>query len=85
MDLTEGARDLLRSLERPKGCVLRLELVGQRFRLVFDRPREDDDVLTDQEVDLLHLSPRVSRALQGIVLDRDDTASGPSIALRRPA
>ncbi len=85
MDVTEGARDLLRSLERPRDRVLRLELVGQRFQFVFDLPREDDDVLTDREMDLLHVSPRVSRALQGIVLDRDDTSEGPGIALRRPA
>lgn len=86
--VTDSAAELLRAVrersEDPAGeKVLRLEEVGdQRVGLVMGSARADDEVVEREGLALLHLSPRVSDALDGAVIDRVETPEGPRLAFR---
>jgi hypothetical protein len=81
--VTESAADLLATLDRPAGRVVRLEQVDeQRLGLVLGEARDGDQVVEREGQDLLHIPAEISAALDGVVIDKTDTPSGPRLRFR---
>jgi hypothetical protein len=86
IQVTESAADLLATLDRPAGRVVRLEQIDeQRLGLVLGEAREGDQVVEREGQDLLHIPAEISAALDGVVIDKTDTPSGPRLRFRTQA
>ena len=80
--VTEEARELFQSVEKPEGTVLRLDPVEQdeqgqtQIGLVAGEPQGDDEVVEHDGQDLLHIAAPVSEALDGASIDKVETEEG---------
>lgn len=94
--VTEEAKVLLESVERPEGApegtVLRLDPVDTdpangetRIGLGYGEPREDDQVVEHEERDLLRIARPVSEALKGSTLRPVQTPEGRGLGIEPPA
>ena len=69
--VTKKAKEVLRDYERPKGTVLRLDLVNGylpdefQVRLAAGEARDDDQVVEHEGEDLLCIAKPVSEELNG--------------------
>ena len=88
--VTEEARELFQTVDRPEGTVLRLDPVtdensGQtQIGLSAGAPQGDDQVVEHDGASLLHIAGPVSEALDGSTLNLIDTPEGPAIGLTTP-
>ena len=73
--VTEEARELFTTVERPEGTVLRLDPVTDestgetQIGLSAGEPQGDDQVIEHEGVSLLHIAGPVSEALDGSTLN----------------
>ncbi|MBA2619278.1 MAG: hypothetical protein H0U91_14090 [Rubrobacter sp.] len=88
--VTEEARELFTTVERPEGTILRLDPVTDestgetQIGLSAGEPQGDDQVVEHDGVSLLHIAAPVSEALDGGTLNLVDTPEGPAISLTTP-
>lgn len=88
--VTEEARELFLTVERPEGTILRLdpvvdETTGEtQIGLSAGEPQGDDQVVEHEGESLLHIAAPVSEALDGSTLNLVDTPEGPAIGLATP-
>lgn len=83
--VTEDAKELFGTLERPEGKTMRLDLVAaDQVGLVFGEPEATDQVVSHQGEDLLHIAGPLSEALDGATIDKVDTPQGPSFSIVPP-
>jgi iron-sulfur cluster assembly protein len=90
--VTEHAKEVLRSYERPDGTALRLDPAnghqpdGLLARLGFGEPKGDDQVVVDHEgEELLRIDRSVSEELNGSEIDVVSTLEGPSLDIKEPS
>jgi iron-sulfur cluster assembly protein len=90
INVTEDARELFLSVERPEGTVLRLDPVEQdengqtQIGLVAGEPQGDDQVVQHDGQDLLHIAAPVSEALDGASIDKVETPEGVGFSINPP-
>lgn len=88
--VTEEARELFQSVEKPEGTVLRLDPVEQdeqgqtQIGLVAGEPQGDDEVVEHDGQDLLHIAAPVSEALDGASIDKVETEEGVGFSINPP-
>jgi iron-sulfur cluster assembly protein len=89
--VTEHAREVLRSYERPEGTALRLDPAnghgpdGPLARLGFGEPRGDDQVVVDREgEEVLRIDRSVCEGLNGNEISVVSTLAGPGLDIREP-
>ncbi len=88
--VTEEAKKLFLSVERPEGTILRLDPVKDQstretqIELSAGEPRGDDQVVEHHGESLLHIAAPVSEALDGSTLNLMDTSEGPAIGIATP-
>lgn len=84
LQVTEAAIALLDRIERPEGLVLRLQITGDEGRpgLVLGSGKDDDLVVDSPGHQPVHVSAHLGSQFTRAVLDRADSPSGPSLALR---
>src|SRR5579884_4260512 len=81
IQVTESAADLLATLDRPAGRVVRLEQIDeQRLGLVLGEAREGDQVVEREGQDLLHIPAEISAALDGWSSTRPTLPPAPGCA-----
>lgn len=89
INVTEKAIDVLaitlstNEAGEEQGLRLARNAEGQ-FGLALDEPREGDEVVKQEERPVLLVDKEVSSALDGAVLDVDETAEGARLTLRMP-
>lgn len=90
INVTEEARELFTSVDRPNGTVLRLDPVEQdengqtQIGLVAGEPQGDDQVVQHDGQDLLHIAAPVSEALDGASIDKVETDDGVGFSINPP-
>ena len=88
--VTRGAKEVLRSYQRPEGTALRLDPVDGhhpaefRARLGTGKPRRDDQVVEHDGEELLRIASPVSKKLSGSTLDLVETVEGPAVGIKPP-
>lgn len=88
--VTEEAKELFQSVERPEGTVLRLDPVTDensgetQIGISAGEPQEDDQVVEHSGESLLHIAAPVSEALDGSTMNVVDTPEGPGIGITPP-
>ncbi|HYY99852.1 MAG TPA: hypothetical protein VFA92_00020 [Candidatus Binatia bacterium] len=84
LTVTESAKEMLRTINRPENGVLRLEPVDEeKLGFTIGSAVPDDQVVEEGGNALLHVPAPVSEMLEGASLDRVDTPEGPRLALKR--
>ena len=90
ISVTEKAKEVLQSYERPEGTVLRLDPVNEhvpdefQVRLAAGEPRGDDQVVEREGEDVLRIAKPVSEELNGGTVDLVETLEGPAIGIQPP-
>ena len=88
--VTEEARELFTTVERPEGTILRLDPVTDestgetQIGLSAGEPQGDDQVIEHEGESLLHIAAPVSEALDGSTLNLVDTPEGPVLGIATP-
>lgn len=86
--VTEHAKEVLSSYERPNGTVLRLDPANGRqpdgllARLGFGGSKRDDQVVEHEGEELLRIDRSLSEGLNGSEIDVVSTLEGPSLDIK---
>ena len=87
LTVTERASELLWEIQKDRDepeKTLRLVKQGDQYELSFGEAQEGDQVATHQEEAVLLIDEELSTALDGITIDRADTAQGPRLTMSGP-
>ena len=88
--VTEEAKGLFQSVERPEGTVLRLDPVQEnengetQIGLIAGEPLNDDQIVEHEGEDLLRIAAPISQALDGGTIDKVETPEGVGFAITPP-
>ncbi len=83
--VTDPAKELIGTLDRPAEGVLRLEPTEEAgLGFVMGDPMEGDQVVESGGEEVLHINGMLSQALDGAVLDAVETPEGMSLTLEPP-
>jgi hypothetical protein len=83
--VTQAAKEMFETVQRPPGQVLRLDLVGpQEIGLMLGEPQPSDQVVEHDGHEVIHIAGEISQAADGAQLDQIDTPQGPTLIITPP-